>query len=507
MNTLIFCERKGKDFNNITKRCLKKCNAGEKRSKKTFKCKKLKKTKRICEEENKDFNDFTLKCVKKCKPDYERDKYFTCKKTQKNQLLCDNENKDFNPFSKRCVKKCAENQERDLNFKCRKIKIPAPATENPSINKKDATELIKFITLLEEKGSEYEETGIHYTPHNIFETLMYEYLIEKYNTKECFLYSYTKDYGVQPLFIHIGQFGLLGNDEYISKYQKYIYKMIKLIMNCIQKIQNTEQEVLIIPMSILYHEDDGPEGHSNMLIYRKSLHVLEHYEPQGKKILSKTSINIDLKNIMKIIINKMNTRNKEHNYQYYKGKIKYIPSNYVCIYNEGLQIIENELFLPSYIKEIEKGGLCSVWSIFFAELTLLNPYLTSKEILDNVFNCINNGCIINSQKTKNVIRGYLDMIYNKINPIVKDVLGININENNKKLIPEKMINKIISKFFIKKYKINIQNKFKKYNDYDMNTYFEEPNSADFENLSPSKINPKYKRGVFDDDDDDYFINN
>jgi hypothetical protein len=41
----------------------------------------------------------------------------------------------------------------------------------------------------------------------------------------------------------------------------------------------------------------------------------------------------------------------------------------------------------------------------------------------------------------------------------------------------------------------------------MNRYFEEPNSADFESLSPSKINSKYKRGVFDDDNDDYFINN
>ena len=494
MNTPIFCERKGKDFNNITKRCLKKCNAGEKRSKKTFKCKKLKKTKRICEEENKDFNDFTLKCVKKCKPDYERDKYFTCKKTKKNQLLCDNENKDFNPFSERCVKKCAENQERDLNFKCRKIKIPAPATENPSINKKDATELIQFITLLEEKGSEYEDTGIHYTPRYILESIMYEYLIEKYNTKKCFIYGYTKDYGLKPLFINIYKYGLLGDNYYLSKYQKYVYKMIKLIMNCIKKIQNTDQEVLIIPLNLLYPGKNGPSSHSNMLIYRASLNVLEHYEPHGKKI--KTSynphINLNIIKIMKIIVDKMNARNKEHNYIFYKKKIKYIPPKNTCIYNKGLQLIEGALFLSENIRKIESEGLCVIWSIFFAELTLMNPFLTSSEILDNVINCVDmNACVQKSQKTKNVIRGYLDYVYNKINPIVKKLIGKNIQNIQEENLSEKIINTVSSDVFENIHNNYMSRKFKKYNKYDMKKYFEEPEEDDvFMELTPENVNLK-----------------
>ena len=498
MNTPIFCERKGKDFNNITKRCLKKCNAGEKRSKKTFKCKKLKKTKRICEEENKDFNDFTLKCVKKCKPDYERDKYFTCKKTKKNQLLCDNENKDFNPFSKRCVKKCAENQERDLNFKCIKIKIPAPATENPSINKKDATELIKFITLLEEKGSEYVTSGIHYTPHNILETLMYEYLAEKYNNN-CFLYGFTRDYGLKPLYINMTQFGLLGNNDYLSKYQKYVYKMIKIIMNCIKRLQNTEEEILIIPIVFAYEDNNDIYTHANMLIYRKSLNVLEHYEPHGKKIRSITNIHLDIKNIMKIIVNKMNTLNKEEKYIFFKGKIKYIPPNNICIYNEGLQLIEGQLFVTQNIKEIESDGLCAIWSIFFAEMSLMNPYLTSKEILDHIFNCIGDAeCINKYQFAKNIIRGYLDIIYHKINPIVKNILKVNINEVNKHQLSKKITNQIINKIFIKKYTININNKFIKYNKINMNQYFEKPENDDvFMELTPEKVNSKYYTGMLD----------
>ena len=500
MNTPIFCERKGKDFNNITKRCLKKCNAGEKRSKKTFKCKKLKKTKRICEDNpGHTWNPFSKRCLTPCKDGYYRNEDYICKKTKKNQLLCDTENKDFNPFSKRCVKKCAENQERDLNFKCIKIKIPAPATENPSINKKDATELIKFITILEEKGSNYQLTGIHYTPNNILETLLYEYLVEKYNTN-CFLYGFTKEYWLNSLFISINQFGLFGNQEDLLKLQKYIYKMIILILNCIQKIQNTHQEVIIIPVTFSYQSGNNIYNHANILIYRKSLKVLEHYEPHGKKFnLPASNYHSDIVNIMKIIVNKMNTLNKDYNYKYFKGKIKYIPSNNICIYNKGLQLIENELFVSQNIQEIETGGLCAVWSIFFAEMTLMNPYLTSREILDNIFNFFDNeDCITKKQIVKNIIRGYLDIIYNKINPIVQDILGVEINENTENIISKRITSQITNKLFIKNYTKHIKTKFKKYNKINMKQYFEEPEKDDvFRELTPEKVNSKYYSCMFD----------
>jgi hypothetical protein len=411
---------------------------------------------------------------------------------------CEDNNMDYNPFTNRCRKKCKDGYERDKYFDCKKI--PKPKKPNQLPVEEFNLNVLKFVNNLEEKGQKYVVSGIHYTPHNIFETLMYEYLIEKYNTTNCFLYSYTKEYGVQPLFIHIGQFGLLGNDEYLTKYQKYVYKMIKLIMNCIQKIQNTEQEVLIIPMSILYHEDDGPVGHSNMLIYRKSLNVLEHYEPHGKQILSKTNINLDIKNIMKIIVNKMNTLNKQDKYKYYKGNIKYIPPNNTCIYNEGLQVIENQLFLPNYIKEIEKGGVCSVWSIFFAELSLMNPYMTSKEILDNIIETIES----NSQQTKNVIRGYLDYLYNSINPIVENIIGKDMTQVDEITLSAKMINNIISNLFIKKYKNYMSQKFEKYNKVNMKQYFEEPEDDDvFTELTPQNVIPNYSIGMLADDDDDY----
>lgn len=78
MNTRRICLSKGKDYNISTKRCVKKCNLGEKRDK-TFKCKPktmVRIIKKNCESKNKDFNRFTKKCIKKC--DISKKRYFYC---------------------------------------------------------------------------------------------------------------------------------------------------------------------------------------------------------------------------------------------------------------------------------------------------------------------------------------------------------------------------------------------------------------------------------------------
>lgn len=76
MNNKQICESKGKDFHKETKRCVKKCKAGQNRNQ-TFKCSPINKiTKTICESKNKDFNRFTKKCIKKC--DIDKKRHFYC---------------------------------------------------------------------------------------------------------------------------------------------------------------------------------------------------------------------------------------------------------------------------------------------------------------------------------------------------------------------------------------------------------------------------------------------
>jgi hypothetical protein len=78
--------------------------------------------------EEKDFNPITKRCVKKCKEGYERNekfhKFTKCRKTKKMKSvrtksvkICSSD-KEFNPITNRCVKKCKEGFLRNDKFKC-----------------------------------------------------------------------------------------------------------------------------------------------------------------------------------------------------------------------------------------------------------------------------------------------------------------------------------------------------------------------------------------------------
>lgn len=80
--------------------------------------------------EGKEFNPITKRCVKKCKDGYERNEKFKCysisKKTKKNQSkkpksvkICSSD-QDLNPRTNRCVKKCQNGYLRNEKFQCRK---------------------------------------------------------------------------------------------------------------------------------------------------------------------------------------------------------------------------------------------------------------------------------------------------------------------------------------------------------------------------------------------------
>ena len=69
--------------------------------------------------ENKEYNHITKRCVKKCKPDYVRNADFKCIKIQNGPCP---EGKERNPKTRRCVKKCKPGYKRNSTFKCVKDK-------------------------------------------------------------------------------------------------------------------------------------------------------------------------------------------------------------------------------------------------------------------------------------------------------------------------------------------------------------------------------------------------
>ena len=102
-----------------------------------------------------------------------------------------------------------------------------------------------------------------------------------------------------------------------------------------------------------------------------------------------------------------------------------------------------------------------------------------------------NACVQKSQKTKNVIRGYLDYVYNKINPIVKKLIGKNIQNIQEENLSEKIINTVSSDVFENIHNNYMSRKFKKYNNVNMKNYFEEPEEDNvFTELTPENVNLK-----------------
>jgi hypothetical protein len=126
----------GKEFNPLTKRCVKICKPGYSRDS-NFHCKKNKTQKvakvksnvasrKICPS-GKELNPKTLRCVNVCKSGYSRDSKFHCKKNKTQKIAkiksvsgpkkCPS-GKELNPKTLRCVNVCKPGYNRDKDFKC-----------------------------------------------------------------------------------------------------------------------------------------------------------------------------------------------------------------------------------------------------------------------------------------------------------------------------------------------------------------------------------------------------
>jgi hypothetical protein len=113
---------------------------------------KYKKENAECNKKNKEYNPNTKKCVNKCNQGKVRNENFRCvanktttttnktnkttsKKTTKtklNKTICNKKNKDYNPNTKKCVNKCATGKVRNENFRCVNSKPPAAAAAAPA---------------------------------------------------------------------------------------------------------------------------------------------------------------------------------------------------------------------------------------------------------------------------------------------------------------------------------------------------------------------------------------
>lgn len=229
---------------------------------------------------------------------------------------------------------------------------------------------------------------------SIVMTLFYLYLFKKYKSN-CTL--------VFPQDFHY-RFGLVLSMKMPSNMMA-IEEIAGQLLNCIQRGVQT----IIIPVVLIF----DTVAHANVLIYRSAGHLIEHFEPHGDFYDGEDNelafIQYELGNFIRTL-NGLLRANQMREVTVYE-------SEKVCPQRYGFQIIEE--LVPNKNETI--GGYCAAWSMFFTELALANPSLSSREIVDIVYAKV--GGLNGGKYLKAVIEGYSNHVSDKLEKYYSMVFG------------------------------------------------------------------------------------
>jgi hypothetical protein len=234
---------------------------------------------------------------------------------------------------------------------------------------------------------------------------------EKQNeTNECIIFSQLNDICKNITFVKTNMKEIITNVYYqniIEKFHKIIWIVIK----------SCDVNIIIIPLGItLFYPDGKIDSHANVLIYRKKFSHIEHFEPHGKSgSFGNKNLNSSLDLFLRLFVEYVNIelfKNKTPPQIEDIKPIELIESNQVCPRLYGFQVYEEWSSIVKN-KEIESAGYCAAWSMFFTELCLKNPEMTSSQIITSVFSTAQDK-LSTEDHFRHIIRGYSTFINEKI---------------------------------------------------------------------------------------------
>jgi len=257
------------------------------------------------------------------------------------------------------------------------------------------------ISRIEEKVKILEDVGrkkgaVSYDAAEIIANVAFVNLMLKYNAK-CIIANVEKPLGLD---VGININAVKGVHDYY-KTTLGINNLGPSLKNCIDR----GVQLIVIPLSLQFSKSKTAAGHANMLVYRPFQRIIERFEPHGRQYGSSdkdnASINAQLKQLFEEDLNR------------WVGPIRFRDPDDICPSGKGFQALENQL---GQIKS-EGGGFCSMWSLFLAEMTMLNPTKSTKEILDEVFDITKR----DPQYLKSVIRGYVVEVEKGLDLLLKGI--------------------------------------------------------------------------------------
>jgi hypothetical protein len=268
------------------------------------------------------------------------------------------------------------------------LDLPEPIKISKNISKE--------LDELEKKG----ETIANFKGYPIGVDIFFLYLLKKYKSK-CVPYGKKQHNRDASLGVTIYLKPKFTKEEE----EKIRLNFIEIAENLIKCIKNG-LEIIIIPLQY-----ESTFAHQTLLIYRKKTSVFEHFEPNG------ASINVGKRQdhaekLIKFFTKVVNSEFKKQNIK----EVTYIEASNVCPYIKGLQRLEANSILNT--SKNEPGGYCAPWSMFFSELCLKNPQLSSAEVLEKIFNYLTTKESAQNYLRK-VIRGYTGYVVETINTYLK----------------------------------------------------------------------------------------
>jgi hypothetical protein len=273
--------------------------------------------------------------------------------------------------------------------------VKAPENLKPVVNN-----IEEKIKKLEELGS--KKGAVSYNSETILGSIAFVNFLKKYSSSCAVLNVYdtlnnNRDTTISGIIINT------------IKKQSNIFlepqleRLGKSLSDCVKR----GIEVICIPLTLFFGKKNG--GHANMLIYRPFKRIVERFEPHGQSYGNSTSNNDSINNQLKDLW--------ENNkiLKSYIGDVRFREPADICPNPKGFQSLESEI---KSLKS-EGGGFCSMWSIFIAEMTIMNPDKSTKEIIDEVFTITNR----EPAYLKSVIRGYVLEIEDGLDKLLKIIMN------------------------------------------------------------------------------------
>ena len=237
----------------------------------------------------------------------------------------------------------------------------------PAVTVKQQKELQNTLAVFKEGGArktrwDYTEWGVN--RQRVAEKLFYMYLFSKYGESCPILVDCVNNIF---LYVRLNEDDFKGMRAYLFK--THVSKVLNSTLDQIKICLKNGKSLVVCPISLQFG-DSG--AHANLLVFRKDSRSIEVFEPHGqafgdnKKVPGITAAYVG-------IAKKFNKGLKENE------KYTLFLPDVVCPEKYGFQTLESLSWIQK--EDVEGGGYCAVWSMFMTEMILMNPNMSTTEII------------------------------------------------------------------------------------------------------------------------------